>query len=60
MEEEITSINKNDTWELVEFPKVKNILLGRNGSIRLNILLMVVWKDTRKVLWPRDSPKYIT
>ncbi|CAL9007070.1 unnamed protein product [Prunus brigantina] len=47
MEEEIKTIEKNKTWELIDHPQDKRSL-GLNGSIRPNLILMGQYKNIRQ------------
>ena len=46
MDDEIATIEKNNTWELVDQPEKKEVIV-LNGSIRPSTNKMVQFKSTR-------------
>ena len=54
MMEEYHSIMKNDVWEIVPRPERKSVVTS-HWIYKLNMLPMVVWINTRLILWRGGS-----
>ena len=58
MNEEMITLKKNQTWEIVDLPKGKKPWIA-NGSSPCNTNLMDHWKDTKQDLLSKGTLKLV-